>query len=527
MSERYFNVTGPCVSDKHYMVDTSEKINQIKIMVDRGDYFTINRARQYGKTTTLNLLRRRLFDEYICAPFSFGSVGDASFETETAFCATFMRRIQNALRLSSMAQDADYIASWVDTAVTDIDRLGVHITKQCEGKKIVLMIDEVDASSNYRVYIRFLAMLRDKYLARADGNDFTFHSVILAGVYDIKNIKLKMISAGVYNPQVKEGTVYNSPWNIAANFKVDMSFNTADISTMLAEYKSDHEISMDIPLISQKIYDYTSGYPFLVSRICKLIDEDFDKDWTLAGVEKAVHILLREQNTLFDDMFKNFEIYEELYAYMYELLVVGEKKDYSAHDPVVNWALMFGFVSLRNEKVAVHNRIFEIVIIRYFVSKDAHDTDKKSISRVLKYDVVRNGRFDMELCLRKFAEHYRRLFNEDDIDFLERHGKMLFLSYIAPLINGEGFYHVESQLSDRRRMDIVIDFDHEQFIIELKLWYGEAEHEAGYEQLAGYLRSVKAERGYLVTFDLRKPQNRQPKEEWVSYEGVRIFDVVL
>jgi elongation factor P hydroxylase len=73
----------------------------------------------------------------------------------------------------------------------------------------------------------------------------------------------------------------------------------------------------------------------------------------------------------------------------------------------------------------------------------------------------------------------------------------------------------------------VIDYGRGQFIIELKLWYGEAEHEAAYEQLAGYLRSKNADRGYLVTFDLRKPQNRQPKEEWVSCEGVRIFDVVL
>ncbi len=50
---REFNVTGRCVPSKHYMVDISNKINQIAAMVERGDYFTINRARQYGKTTTL------------------------------------------------------------------------------------------------------------------------------------------------------------------------------------------------------------------------------------------------------------------------------------------------------------------------------------------------------------------------------------------------------------------------------------------------------------------------------------------
>jgi len=51
-----FNVTGLCVPEKHYMCDISNKVSAIAAMVERGDYFTINRARQYGKTTTLRFL---------------------------------------------------------------------------------------------------------------------------------------------------------------------------------------------------------------------------------------------------------------------------------------------------------------------------------------------------------------------------------------------------------------------------------------------------------------------------------------
>ena len=49
-----FCVTGICVPSKHYMVDISQKIDKIIKLVNDGCYFTINRARQYGKTTTLN-----------------------------------------------------------------------------------------------------------------------------------------------------------------------------------------------------------------------------------------------------------------------------------------------------------------------------------------------------------------------------------------------------------------------------------------------------------------------------------------
>ena len=55
---RRFNVTGVCVPEEDYMVDISGKLAQIRKLVDDRSYFSINRARQYGKTTTLSLLKK-------------------------------------------------------------------------------------------------------------------------------------------------------------------------------------------------------------------------------------------------------------------------------------------------------------------------------------------------------------------------------------------------------------------------------------------------------------------------------------
>jgi hypothetical protein len=297
---------------------------------------------------------------------------------------------------------------------------------------------------------------------------------------------------------------------------------------MLAEYEADHATGMDIAAIARGVHEYSGGYPFLVTRLCQLLDEDLARDWTPDGVRNAVMLVLGEQNTLFDDMIKNLEQYPELYQFIYELLIVGEKKLNSIDDPVVHRALMFCFLKrLDDKQVVIHNRIFEIRISKYLITKNAREPREKRLTGILKQDVVRDGRFDMELCLRKFAKHYRDIFNADDISFLERHGKMLFLSYIAPLLNGDGFYHIESQLSDLRRMDIVVDYNREQFIIELKIWHGEEAHDAAYEQLASYLRSKGAGCGYLVTFDLRKNAHREPCEAWLTKGDRRLFDVVL
>jgi hypothetical protein len=60
MMQKEFNDTGLCIPGRHYMVDTSKKIERILHLIDKGRYFTINRPRQFGKTTTLSLLARKL-----------------------------------------------------------------------------------------------------------------------------------------------------------------------------------------------------------------------------------------------------------------------------------------------------------------------------------------------------------------------------------------------------------------------------------------------------------------------------------
>ena len=189
---------------------------------------------------------------------------------------------------------------------------------------------------------------------------------------------------------------------------------------------------------------------------------------------------------------------------------------------------MYGIIKQKNQFITVSNKIFEVRICNYFIAKDEERAGRQ-IKGVMQYDVVNDGRFDMELCLRKFALHYAEIFNENDLEFLERHGRLLFLSYLKPLINGQGFYHIESQFTDLRRMDIVVDFGKDQFIIELKLWKGETAKEKAHEQLLNYMDSKNAACGYLLIFDFRKEKskNKERKAEWVQTGDKKIFEVIV
>jgi len=111
------------------------------------------------------------------------------------------------------------------------------------------MIDEVDKASNHTVFLHFLGMLRNKFNERKIGVGATFHSVILAGVHDIKNIKEKMTGENNYTPNESGDKKCDSPWTIAVNFNIDMSFSSAEIATMLTEYETDHKTGMDITSI--------------------------------------------------------------------------------------------------------------------------------------------------------------------------------------------------------------------------------------------------------------------------------------
>jgi len=266
----------------------------------------------------------------------------------------------------------------------------------------------------------------------------------------------------------------------------------------------------------------------LVSRICQLIETKLARNWTVEGVQEALKIILNENSTLFDDLFKKIEDNTDLQNLLYYLTVSKKEISFNAHDPVIKTGLMFCFLAKSGSKLTVHNKIFEIAVTDYFISRNITTPRYKNVRDVLKNEIIKDNIFDMELCLTKFKQHYSEIYTEKDLDFLERDGKLIFLTYLKPLINGIGFYHFESETRDHGKMDLVIDFLKQQFILEMKLWYGGKQHEAAYKQLANYLKSKNIDCGYLLTFDFRKKAATdfiEPK--WIELEGKRIFDVVV
>ncbi|MGL5616476.1 MAG: hypothetical protein ACRDD2_09675 [Sarcina sp.] len=285
-----FNTTGVCIERKHYMVDISRKLDEIECLINDEFYFVINRPRQYGKTTTLNELYKRLKSKYVIVRVDFE-----------------------------------------------------------------LMAEEFIIES-----------------------------------------------------------------------------------------------------LSREIYKFTSGYPFLVSRICQLIDEKIigkiKRAWTIEDVQKATKILLLERNTLFDDLIKNLENNKDLYDYIYDMLILDVKKYYNSYSLACNMGFMFGYFKELEGFVSISNKIFTEIIYNYMIAK----VDNKVMSKYNfkeKFLTDDNG-LDMKKILLKFQQFMKENYSEKDKDFLETHGRLLFLAFIKPIINGVGFDYKEVQISTENLIDL-------------------------------------------------------------------------
>ena len=510
--KKEFNDTGTCIPTKHYMVDTTKKLNKTFNYIERGKYFIINRPRQYGKTTTLLLIEKILKkkDEYLPIRLSFEGIGDSEFESQKEFCPFFLKYLSEEFYIKKLGLSKIF-ESKIDENLITFRALSKAITDIIMelDKKVVLLIDEVDKSSNNQLFLHFLGMLRDKYLKANEGRDASFHSVILAGLHDVKTLKLKL--------RPDEKTTYNSPWNIAADYTVDMTFNTDEIESMLIQYQNETKTKMDTKIIAKELRFFTSGYPYFVSKLCKIIDEEIEPVvWEKKHIVEAVKKLLKlRNNSNFDTVIKNLENNEKLQQFMTKIIMNSKEYSFSNKVPIIDYATMHGLIKDENGKVRIHNKIYDECISEYIFGK--LEIENGPFNTVQSTYLKVNGKLDIKKLLLKFQEAIKEKYSKSDIfkskEFLEENLRMQFFMFLKPIINGTGFSFKEVQTSEEKRLDVVILFKDEKFIIELKMWYGEKYHQEGIAQIKDYMERENVDKGYMIVMNKNKTKQFTSSEE--------------
>jgi len=526
-----FNTTAVCVPSRHYMVDLSERVAEIRKLVEEGRYFAINRARQYGKTTTINLLCQSLEPDHIVVSLDFQDIEDGSFADGGEFSKAFARIILDAQEFDGLVlpasiegrfRELDEKASQ-EVKMDDLFRIFRYWFRE-ETRPLVLIIDEVDSATNNQVFLDFLAGLRSLYLKREKNrNAKTFQSVILAGVTDVKHLKNKIRPGDQHK--------VNSPWNIASDFDIDMSLSESGIQGMLEEYEADHHTGMNAAEMAHQIREYTNGYPFLVSRLCQLIDGnvaetcgDLSGAWTKTGLQEAVKLLLSEDNTLFQSLTGKLTNYPELKASIRSILMEGTKLTWNAQQESIRQMQMYGLIRNEHNSVRIANRLFETLLYNLLLSDEELKVNVFAREGELAKNIfVTDGKLNVRLILEHFISTYHQVCGPLEDRFREKDGREQFLLYLKPIINGTGNYYIEAQTRDQKRTDVIIDYLGQQYIIELKIWRGERYKEDGERQICQYLDYFGLKTGYMLSFNFNKKKETGVKPVTIGdrllYEG--------
>ena len=161
-----FNYTGTCIPTQHYMVNTKSKLDKIIRLINRNKYFTINLPRQFGKTTSIYLLKETLKSKYLVFSTSFEGLGESFFNEEQEFCSSIIPLLTEGF----ISDDKDFFNQLKSIAKENktFIKLSNTISDICKGteKKIILFIDEVDKASNYKLFFEFFGNATKQIFAK-------------------------------------------------------------------------------------------------------------------------------------------------------------------------------------------------------------------------------------------------------------------------------------------------------------------------------------------------------------------------
>ena len=110
------------------------------------------------------------------------------------------------------------------------------------------------------------------------------------------------------------------------------------------------------------------------------------------------------------------------------------------------------------------------------------------------------GKLNMRSLMESFMRLYDQTYGSLMQAFPAEDGRELFLRFLTPIVDGRGSVTIDEQTRNENRMDVIIDYLGQQYIIELKIWHREWYAEM-LKQMREYLDHYGLKIGYMLSFD--------------------------
>ncbi|KJJ83464.1 hypothetical protein OMAG_002670 [Candidatus Omnitrophus magneticus] len=358
-------------------------------------------------------------------------------------------------------------------------------------KPIVLLLDEIDSLYD-DVLVSVLRQLRNGFQIRPKRFPST---VALVGLRDVREYKTK-----VRPSEVSLGS--GSPFNIKAESILLGTFTKEEITELYSQHTKDTGQVFSKEMIN-RIYELTGGQPCLVNAeareiVVKILNEDFTKKITLDHVESAKENIIQRRDTHLDSLLDKLK--EPKVNKIVTAVINGDLMDFNTYNDNLLYCRDLGIIS-ETKPVKIANEIYREIIPRVLTDpfQDAIGDEGKSI-----WYIKPNGKLDMDKLLKSFQEFYRENSEMwlEKFDYKEAGPHLLLMAFLQRVINGGGRINREMAVGTGRT-DLLIEFNGDKFVLELKLKRLPSAKQKGLDQISRYLETLGMTKGYLILFELK------------------------
>lgn len=521
--DKYFNTTGLCNPELHYMVDPFRGLlPEVYTLIERQQFFVIHAPRQTGKTTLLHQLAHRLNREgkYTATVCSLEGAAYQSIGVEAAnelFVRSLYFTAQLFLSPDELPPNPD---AYPAKAYLLREYLGDWSSAQ--RKPIVLLIDEIDSLYD-DVLVSVLRQLRDGFQLRPQRFP---QSIALVGLRDIREYKLR---ARGDNPSLGSG----SPFNVKAKSFFLPVFSKEDVQELLQQHTDATGQAFSEQVI-ETIYGLSGGQPWLTNALAaeivsEILENDYSQSITMAMVEEAKERLIAARQTHLDSLADKLK--EDRVRKIVTAIVSGDEIFADDWDDSIRYCTDLGIIKAKNGNVTFANPIYREIITRVLNSSmQGSLTGKEEYTTSLF--VHPDGRLNMDKLLQAFQQFYRE--NSEHwlgrFQYKEAGHQLLLMAFLQRIVNGGGRIQRE-MAAGSGRTDLAIYWQNEVHVIEMKIKRNAQALAKGRTQLKRYLDTLNQKRGYLVLFEL-KPSTELPWEERIqwkveAFEGKEIVVVEM
>jgi len=504
--QRFFNTTGYCNPEWHYIVDPTRGLTkEIYHLIENKQYFLIHAPRQSGKTTLLHSLCRQINSEgkYIAVAFSMENAGYRSIPVDKAMFLSIKSMYSAA---KNFLPDNELPPS-VDKYEEDAGLLFDYLSNWSEqqNKRIVLFIDEIDSIWDDTL-IATLRQLRNGFQFRPQNFPA---SVALVGLRDIREYKNKVKAL---DGEMGSG----SPFNVKAKSFFLKNFTREQIAELFQQHTIETEQQFSDPVIDS-ILQITGGQPWLTNAIAneiivEILQQDYQKEITLEIVNTAKENLIVRRDTHLDSLMDKLN--DPRVKNIVQNIIGGGTVESDSYNDDLQYSIDLGIIKETKEGIKISNRIYAEIIPRV-LNKIFQDALLPTFSPEW---FLKNGKLDIAYLLKEFQQFYRENAESwiNRFSYKECGQQLLLMAFLQRIINGDGKIHREMALG-RGRTDLTIEFADDTFVLELKIKNKNYNKDKALIQLSRYLDTIGQKSGYLILFE-QKSSDEIAWEQRIKWE---------